>query len=392
MIQTAFFPESDSETEHCSVECVGDDLQTELAQLQTKVHTQVAKLQNQVGELIRKTQRYADALARKDEIIEENEAQIAALRFSLDAALTDRDKTIRAHQFKMAELQHHLDVLTEPLCVRPETWSVPRAEIEQLHKEQIGVGAWGTVYSAKFRGKDVAIKIAHPQIHHQLTIELLKREVTIMSCMQHPNLVRFIAAVWDEAVERREDSPIIVSELMDTSLRSAYEQGMDLSDSLISIFCDVAYALHYLHQQRQPVIHRDVSAPNILLKSLPGGSYRAKLSDFGSANLIRQCHTTGAGAIIYCAPEMFPTEDVTAAPQPQTTKVDVFSFGILLLEAVCREMPTQLSRRRMLQKVEGEWEEMSSLIVHCIRPSPSDRPTMTDILDKLNSMHVPNKC
>ena len=345
-----------------------------------------AELPSQVGELVRKHQteirRYADTLAHKDEIIRGHEAQIAALRYRLDAAIADRYKASQTHQ----ELQRHFDALNEPLCVRPETWSVPRTEIEQLHKQQIGAGAWGTVYSAKFRGKDVAVKISHPQIHHQLTIELLKREVTIMSCMQHPNLVRFIAAVWDEAVERREDSPIIVSELMDTSLRSAYEQGMDLSDSLISIFCDVAYALHYLHQQRQPVIHRDVSAPNILLKSLPGSLYRAKLSDFGSANLIRQSHTPGAGAIIYCAPEMFPTEDVTAAPQPQTTKVDVFSFGILLLEAVCREMPTQQSRRRMLQKVEGEWEEMSTLIVHCIRPSPSDRPTMADILDKLNSM------
>ena len=54
-------------------------------------------------------------------------------------------------------------------------------------------------------------------------------------------------------------------------LRSAYKE-QNLSSSLISIFRDVAYALHYLHQHRQPIIHRDVSAPNVLLKTLQNGN------------------------------------------------------------------------------------------------------------------------
>ena len=242
------------------------------------------------------------------------------------------------------------------------------------------------MYSARFRGEDVAIKIAHREILRQ-SADMLKREIQIMSSVQHPNLVRFIGAVLDDAVERKVDTPIIISELMDMNLRAAYESKLDLSDSLMSIFRDVAYALQYLHQHREPIIHRDISAPNVLLKSLPGGSYRAKVSDFGSANLVKNSMTAAAGAIIYSAPEMFPSEGIAARRQPpkQTPKVDVYSYGILLLEVIAKEMPSQDTSYALLQKVKGQWNTMYELIVHCTKRSPSDRPTMADILKQLNS-------
>ena len=46
-----------------------------------------------------------------------------------------------------------------------------------------------------------------------------------------------------------------------------------------------------------------MSAPNVLLKALPSGMWRAKVSNFGSANLARLAQTMGEGAIIYAAPE-----------------------------------------------------------------------------------------
>ena len=212
-----------------------------------------------------------------------------------------------------------------------ESWNISRAEVNRLPKEKIGSGAWGRVYSGNFRGERVAIKHAHRQILHETTINMLKREIAIMAHIQHPNLVRFVAAVVDDAVERGVDTPIIISELLDMNLREAYSK-VSLGRNHIPIFRDIAYALHYLHQHREPIIHRDVSAPNVLLESLPNGIYRAKVSDFGSANLAKQSVTAGAGAIAYSAPEMFPQGDFSSPPLPQTTKVDVFSYGVLLLE------------------------------------------------------------
>ena len=365
---------------------------TQLSEETRSLRGEIEQLQ---AEIKRKDQQIADLEQDKERSLEQMEKRnqtIADLQQELVS--TERlQAQIQLKDRQIAELQRQVDgagnlsQCTQLLSLSAdiESWKVSRAEIQRIHKKQVGYGAWGVVYSGKFRGEDVAIKTAHREIFHESTVAMLKREVTIMSNIQHPNLVRFIAAVWDDAVERMVDTPIIISELMDMNLRDAYTKA-DLSSHLLPIFCDVAYALHYLHQHRQPIIHRDVSAPNVLLKTLSNGSYRAKVSDFGSANLVKQGKTAGIGAIVYSAPEMFPVEDISRPPQPQTTKVDVFSYGILLLEVISKEMPTQETRYVMLQKVEREWTVMHDLIVHCAKPSPSDRPTMANVLNKLNPM------
>ena len=307
--------------------------------------------------------------------------------------ITAKEVEIREKAGQMADLQKRvqsMDTGGNFTCTgNLQSWNIPRAEIQGIAKREIDRGAWGVVYSGTFRGERVAIKQAHREVLHLTTIEMLKREVLIMADLQHPNLVRFIGAVFDEAVERGTDMPIIVSELMDINLRAAY-RDRNLFSSLLSIFRDVAYAIHYLHHNRQPIIHRDLSAPNVLLKVWQSGAYQAKVSDFGSANLLKKAQTAGSGAIVYSAPEMFPNEDIAAPPRPQTTKVDVFSYGVLMLEVIVKEIPTPELRYTMLQKVSRRWKLMYELIVHCTKPLPSDRPTMADILNKLNKVPLRN--
>ena len=126
-----------------------------------------------------------------------------------------------------------------------------------------------------------------------------------------------------------------------------------LGASKIPIFRDVAYALHYLHEHQDPIVHRDISTPNVLLEALPQGAWKAKVSDFGSANLEKRSKTAGEGAIIYSAPETFPHTDPTTLPPPQTTKIDVFSYGILLCEVITKQLPEDSTiYRQMLQLVE----------------------------------------
>ena len=325
------------------------------------------------------------ALQVKEDAIQAKSSQLQSEIRNLSTALQDKERIIQRNSAQIADLQQKVNAEDSTLLQssKADSWSIPRVQMQNISKQKIGHGAWGEVYSGTFQGERVAIKIAHEDLLHVATIDMLKREVMIMANIQHPNLVRFVGAVFDDAVEEGRDMPIIVSELMDMNLRDAYKK-VNLSPSLISIFCDVAYALHYLHQHSQPIIHRDVSAPNVLLKSLRSGGYQAKVSDFGSANLVKQATTAGAGAIVYCAPEMFPNEDISVPPQPQTTKVDVFSYGILMLEVIVKEMPTPSTRYAMLQQVKGKWTLMYELIVHCTKPLPCDRPAMADILNKLN--------
>ncbi len=140
-----------------------------------------------------------------------------------------------------------------------------------------------------------------------------------MARVHHPNIVTFIGAVFDD-----NPVPMIITELMDMNLRFAYKKIAFTKDQMMDIFQDIAYALHY------PIIHRDLIAPNVLLNSLPQaqGQYVAKVTDFGSANLEKLSKTSGEGAIIYSAPEMFPPTDRRVSRHvKQTVKVDSFSYG-----------------------------------------------------------------
>ena len=270
------------------------------------------------------------------------------------------------------------------------SWKISRSEVESIPREHLGVGAWGIVYSGHFHGERVAIKYAHQELLQiQGTVEMMKREVGIMAHIQHPNLVRFIGAVLDRDVETKKKVPIILLEHMDMNLRTAYNTDEVLSHvTMLSIFSDVAYALHYLHEQITPIIHRDVSAPNVLLKRLQNQSFRAKVSDFGSANLARLSKTAGAGAIIYTPPEMFPQDDIMAEPPEQTVKVDVYSYGIVLLEVVSREVPVVEKRRAQLQLCESNWKKIYDIVRWCTRPGAEDRPTMREILNLMNRIEI----
>ena len=150
----------------------------------------------------------------------------------------------------------------------------------------------------------------------------------------------------------------------------------------------MAYGLHYLHEHQEPIIHRDVSAPNVLLEALPGGMWRAKLSDFGSANVLKRSSTLGVGAIVCTAPEMFPRDDPSAPVPRPTVKCDVFSYGIVLVEVITKTMPSLENRHQLFQEVERKWRMMHDLVTQCTQCRPEDRPTMSVILNRLNRFPV----
>ena len=259
---------------------------------------------------------------------------------------------------------------------------VKRDEVKII--KEIGRGASGLVSKGRFHGQEVAVKQIHQEIlAQQHVMEEFRREVRIMANIQHPNLVRFIGAVFDESVQNLTATPLLLLELLQKNLRQAYEDS-DLGFSVaLSIFRDVAYGLHHLHEHQEPIIHRDVSAPNILLEALPGGTWRAKLSDFGSANFLKRSKTPGMGAIVYTAPEMFPRDDPTTPMPRPTVKCDVFSYGIVLVEVITRSLPSTENRHQLFQELQRKWPEIHGLVIQCTQTTASNRPTMSSVLNTL---------
>ena len=259
---------------------------------------------------------------------------------------------------------------------------------EVMIVREIGRGASGLVSKGRFRGQEVAVKQIHQEIlSQQHVMEEFRREVTIMANIQHPNLVRFIGAVFDKSVQNLTATPLLLLELLQKNLRQAYEDS-DLGFGVaLTIFRDVAYGLHYLHEHQEPIIHRDVSAPNVLLEALPGGTWRAKLSDFGSANFLKRSKTPAMGAIVYTAPEMFPRDDPTAPMPRPTVKCDVFSYGIVLVEVITRSLPSPENRHRLFQELQRKWPQVHDLAIQCTQITPSGRPTRSSVLNTLH--HIP---
>ena len=301
-----------------------------------------------------------------------------------------KDKLLKS-QSELKSLQEKVASLQQMLLGFQNSWKLSPKEVS-LSKE-LGRGGYGVVWVGQLR---VAVKQLHKRIVSQHNKETFHHEINIMSQLRHPNLLQFIGAVLDHP----SGCPMIVTEIMDTSLREAYERSELTPDPgcrpvILSIMNDVAEGLNYLHCLPDPIIHRDVSSANVLLQSIGYRRWKGKISDFGSAKLAENAITEGPGAFAYSAPEAFQNMANPDPTKKQTTKMDVFSYGILLCEIITCHFPNRDIFQDMLHQVQSisnrpsgtrdtQGSLLHSLIVSCCHDDPSTRPTMEQIIEQLD--------
>ena len=277
-----------------------------------------------------------------------------------------RDRAAQAER-RLALSEQRCRECEEQLQRLENQWVVERREI-QLTGPELGRGGWATVSVATFRGARVAAKLIHNEIVSPYNIRLFRREMDMASRIRHPNLLQFIGAT-------NVGQMVILTELMPTSLRRELEREYLPPSQATTISIDVLRALNYLHLMRpHPLIHRDISSANVLLEPLPKGCWRAKVSDYGTVNLTEQLQTGCPGSPAYSAPEV-------DYPNQQSTKMDIFSFGVLLLEMLTGEFPDCDNRASQLCKVLHQ--TLLSLIQRCLEQRKEDRPTASDIITEL---------
>jgi len=236
----------------------------------------------------------------------------------LERQLRDRDQDLAEVNKTLSETERKLK---ECKCQKKRDWIIPREDI-LITNQSLGSGGWGYVHEGKYCGCTVAVKrLYEKDLISPYNRGKFEREMDIASRCRHPCLLQFIGATNDE------ESPLFVTELMELNLRQLLKKRPLSDREVVTISLDVARALSYLHNKKpSPILHRDVSSPNVLLWRRDN-QWRAKVSDYGTANFLQDTMTANPGAMIYSAPE--------ACARTQTVKVSnrCVKFSWLLFHA-----------------------------------------------------------
>ena len=347
-----------------------------------RVHLERERIQR-VEERVQRAETRAQQAEERVQRAEER-AQQAEEREQRDReALGQR---VRQAEARASELQRRLDevegrererVAVQQQAISAEqrgpSWEVGEGDI-QLTGEVIGTGGWAEVRVAHLK---VAAKKLHSQLVYDYHRRLFQREMAVAARVSHPNLLRFHGA-------KLEGGMTILTELMPTSLRAEVERGHRhpehrLSrEHILSIAMDVACALNYLHHLiPDPIIHRDLSSANVLLKPTHNGGWLAKVSDYGSANFQQQLQTQNPGSPVYAAPE-------SNNPALQSPKMDIYSFGVLLIEMCTCEFPAPECRPDLIESI--HYPQLVQLISWCLNEDRNQRPTAVQVIDCLHTL------
>ena len=320
-------------------------------------------------------ERNQHSLAEEVRVLTEKLARKKQKLRKAEARVREAESRVLQYEQEVSKARATISKLEQRLQDQP-SWVVKRSEIS-LSSTKLGSGAWGKVWLADFRGSPVAAKCLHDIIAAPHNNALFVREMSISAQTHHQNIVQFIGATL-------EGEMIILTELMMTSLRKVMEKRSIEKSSLstaevTSISLDVARALNYLHLVKpDPIIHRDISSANVLLEPASGTNWRAKLSDFGSANFLRRLNTAGPGNPYYAAPE-------ATIPAQQSPKMDVYSFGVLLLEMCSGAMIPAESLTAAIQRISHT--ELLVLIKHCMAVDAQSRPDIAAVVQSLHRIH-----
>ena len=285
--------------------------------------------------------------------------------------------------------------------------TISESNIELLRDQDLGRGAYGRVFKVRYRGSLCAAKEIHSILVEAAYIPaerrrlqaVFQRECDHCSKLNHPNIVHFIGMYHPP----QQLFPVMIMELMDESLTTYAEKQNISFKRRMSVLYDVAEGLCYLHSRNPPVIHRDLSPNNVLLKHLPLLPV-AKIADLGVAKIIvddKEYLTKAPGTVHF-----MPPEALVDKPQYDSS-LEVFSYGGITLYTVNGKWPkptvitkldpvtgglkafTEVERRQEhLDKMRGEAEMLRPLVEACLDNDPVKRPSIIELSEKIKPLKV----
>jgi len=190
----------------------------------------------------------------------------------------------------------------------------------------LGSGASGVVHRAEHSktGASVALKILSASLEMDArAAERFRREVAVAQSVRHPHLVALL-----DCGEWRGLPYFVMEYLPGRSLADLMRTGdLPPQERLLAGLADVAEALHFLHCQTPPILHRDVKPSNILY----GADRGMVLSDLGIARLSGVSRLSRTGEILGTVGYMAP-EQASGSGTDVDARGDVYSLGATLCD------------------------------------------------------------
>ena len=296
----------------------------------------------------------------------------------------------------------------------PELQTFVLSDVRPTGRE-LGRGAYGYVKEVEIPGALCAAKTIHEDLlqfctsdedimGHHITTKFVN-ECKLMSTLRHPHIVQFLGVCYMPGSRL----PSLVMECLETSLHELLESTKHLPlATKRSFLFDIAQGLLYLHSQLPPIIHRDLTARNVLLSS----GLVAKIADMGVARIIdlkpnqlAATMTRGPGNIVYMPPEAMG--EITK----YNTSLDIFSFGNITLFTLTQEFPghklkaatytdpqtgrvsglSEIERREhafecLSNKLGNSDNPYISFASDCLQNLPTSRPSAHELVQRLNEI------
>lgn len=242
----------------------------------------------------------------------------------------------------------------------------------------LGKGAFKVVYKAIDReeGYEVAWNVLQVTRHE---VRAFGHEIEILKSVRHPNIITFHEAWYNE------NEFVFITELMTSGTLREYIRKLSPLPNMkiVKRWCrQILKGLVYLHGHQPTIIHRDIKCDNIFINGAHG---EIKIGDMGTAEMKVDKKYTVIGTPEFMAPEMYEEKGYSE-------KVDIYAFGMCLLEMVTGEYPynectnaaqvfkkvTQTIRPECLSRVQDP--EVLALINNCLA-NEDERMSAQEILE-----------
>ena len=267
---------------------------------------------------------------------------------------------------------------------------------------EISRGAYGVVFQGRLGPRPVAIKKIHGVLveyakdtRRDLATVLMdfRRECELMEAARHANVVQYLG------VFNQDGSALLVMELMQETLEQFLRDnsGTLPQEKQVSICQQIASGVHFLHQHDPQILHRDLTAKNILLSD---NGRVVKISDLGQAKFrpagVQYLTTKAPGCVLYMPPECL-------VDNPRfTDKGDIFSFGVVVLQVATQHPPSSglvnIGAIPEVKRREGDLTRLPDehplkpTVFECLKDDPAERPSSHQMCLTLSfAPHVNNR-